>query len=143
MTRRDDEAELVLDERDGEEIVIPGDTDRERNDAEIELAAEHRGGDGARSVLSDVKAEARVLATDGGDNGGKKITGGGRAAADSDRPGLEAHELADGLNASIGAPDRILRVRQEDAPGLGEFDAAPGAVKERRPHFRLQLAEHG
>jgi hypothetical protein len=52
-------------------------------------------------------------------------------------------ELADGLDAGFHAPEGVLGVRVEEASGLGEFDAAAGAVQERGPHFRFEFFEHG
>src|SRR6185436_4930467 len=110
---------------------------------QVELAGGDGRGDGGGAGLADEEAEPGVGLAEGGDDRREEVGDGGGAAADADRATLEAGQLADGPEAGVGAAHGFLGVEEEEAAGVGELDAAPGAVEEVGAGLGLELAEHG
>lgn len=140
---RGDKFEFVLDEGDGEQVADAGNFAGEGDDAEVEFAREDGGGNGTAAGFAYVEADAGMGLSDGGDDGGQEVGGRGGAAADADGAGFEADELADGLDAGVGGAEGFFGVAEEGAAGIGEFDAAAGAVEEFRADLGFEFAEHG
>jgi hypothetical protein len=143
LWRRRDELEFVFDEGDGEQVADAGDFAGEGDDAEVEFPGEDGGGHGAAAGFTDVEADAGMGLSNGGDDGRQEVSGGGGAAADADGAGLEADELANGFDAGVGGTEGFFGVAEEGAAGIGEFDAAAGAVEEFRADLGFEFAEHG
>ncbi len=77
------------------------------------------------------------------DDAREEVRDRGRAAADADGATFETREFAYGTQARVGAAEGFVGVLEEEAAGVGEFDAAARAVEQVSAGFALELLEHG